>query len=115
MIRRPPRSTLFPYTTLFRSLRLLIMGNFFKNPLRLECFDSPVSVNTTIKHPDKVVCAGEDKLYVVRDQELCANALSNSRKYKEKTEPTTVRSFISGPWNRSSNKNLAVWLSCKNF
>src|SRR2546428_5015739 len=23
MIRRPPRSTLFPYTTLFRSLRLL--------------------------------------------------------------------------------------------
>src|SRR2546426_2047531 len=25
MIRRPPRSTLFPYTTLFRSLRLLIL------------------------------------------------------------------------------------------
>src|SRR2546426_2103632 len=28
MIRRPPRSTLFPYTTLFRSLALvLILGN----------------------------------------------------------------------------------------
>src|SRR5260370_24480502 len=26
MIRRPPRSTLFPYTTLFRSLSLLIVG-----------------------------------------------------------------------------------------
>src|SRR2546425_13038452 len=26
MIRRPPRSTLFPYTTLFRSLRLLILA-----------------------------------------------------------------------------------------
>src|SRR3712207_7134297 len=26
MIRRPPRSTLFPYTTLFRSLRLLLKG-----------------------------------------------------------------------------------------
>src|SRR2546426_7145233 len=26
MIRRPPRSTLFPYTTLFRSLELLIDG-----------------------------------------------------------------------------------------
>src|SRR3712207_7383768 len=26
MIRRPPRSTLFPYTTLFRSLRLLAVG-----------------------------------------------------------------------------------------
>src|SRR5260370_25367016 len=26
MIRRPPRSTLFPYTTLFRSLRRLVPG-----------------------------------------------------------------------------------------
>src|SRR2546429_3441466 len=26
MIRRPPRSTLFPYTTLFRSLRLHALG-----------------------------------------------------------------------------------------
>src|SRR2546430_3278121 len=26
MIRRPPRSTLFPYTTLFRSLRLDVFG-----------------------------------------------------------------------------------------
>src|SRR2546430_11522626 len=28
MIRRPPRSTLFPYTTLFRSSQLVGMGNF---------------------------------------------------------------------------------------
>src|SRR5688572_31876033 len=27
MIRRPPRSTLFPYTTLFRSINLRISGN----------------------------------------------------------------------------------------
>src|SRR3712207_8058848 len=26
MIRRPPRSTLFPYTTLFRSHRLVLVG-----------------------------------------------------------------------------------------
>src|SRR2546430_8211600 len=26
MIRRPPRSTLFPYTTLFRSLKLAVNG-----------------------------------------------------------------------------------------
>src|SRR2546427_8016837 len=26
MIRRPPRSTLFPYTTLFRSLALALLG-----------------------------------------------------------------------------------------
>src|SRR2546430_7183850 len=27
MIRRPPRSTLFPYTTLFRSLYISVLGN----------------------------------------------------------------------------------------
>src|SRR3712207_8425710 len=27
MIRRPPRSTLFPYTTLFRSLKVRLLGN----------------------------------------------------------------------------------------
>src|SRR5260370_8859137 len=34
MIRRPPRSTLFPYTTLFRSKnaqRVLVDGNIFEN------------------------------------------------------------------------------------
>src|SRR5436189_4776845 len=28
MIRRPPRSTLFPYTTLFRSIPLSLVGTF---------------------------------------------------------------------------------------
>src|SRR5437764_8463660 len=32
MIRRPPRSTLFPYTTLFRSS----VGRFIEQPLELE-------------------------------------------------------------------------------
>src|SRR5687768_18075723 len=35
MIRRPPRSTLFPYTTLFRSLNLAIIG---KIPLDVKAF-----------------------------------------------------------------------------
>src|SRR2546430_11148457 len=30
MIRRPPRSTLFPYTTLFRSIRGYISGSAWK-------------------------------------------------------------------------------------
>src|SRR2546422_7252058 len=34
MIRRPPRSTLFPYTTLFRSLRFLSDANVFDLGLR---------------------------------------------------------------------------------
>src|SRR2546427_10443851 len=34
MIRRPPRSTLFPYTTLFRSVRRLFQGVVAKRMLR---------------------------------------------------------------------------------
>src|SRR2546430_11300797 len=34
MIRRPPRSTLFPYTTLFRSLRLGYHGDDGGDPLQ---------------------------------------------------------------------------------
>src|SRR5260370_23818957 len=32
MIRRPPRSTLFPYTTLFRSIHLKLMQNYPEVP-----------------------------------------------------------------------------------
>src|SRR3989442_2019847 len=32
MIRRPPRSTLFPYTTLFRSIRVQCEGRRMANP-----------------------------------------------------------------------------------
>src|SRR3712207_7801781 len=34
MIRRPPRSTLFPYTTLFRS----VVGERRKRPVEVFCF-----------------------------------------------------------------------------
>src|SRR2546427_9276129 len=36
MLRRPPRSTLFPYTTLFRSLRLGPVGRGSGGPERFE-------------------------------------------------------------------------------
>src|SRR5258707_4158427 len=49
MIRRPPRSTLFPYTTLFRSftLQLEITDHCFKQDLCIRiffqcCFQTPV-------------------------------------------------------------------------
>src|SRR5256885_10441305 len=37
MIRRPPRSTLFPYTTLFRSYRQRSSCRFGCPPRRLQC------------------------------------------------------------------------------
>src|SRR2546430_11349580 len=42
MIRRPPRSTLFPYTTLFRSHLVFATGYFESpNPLRVPGEDLP--------------------------------------------------------------------------
>src|SRR3712207_7042030 len=38
MIRRPPRSTLFPYTTLFRSGELSALGVLLVLLLTRECF-----------------------------------------------------------------------------
>src|SRR5260370_14227997 len=40
MIRRPPRSTLFPYTTLFRSLRRRPADLCRQNPERLHTCDA---------------------------------------------------------------------------
>src|SRR5471030_3442215 len=40
MIRRPPRSTLFPYTTLFRSPDSKICWNILPNDLRLTLLGS---------------------------------------------------------------------------
>src|SRR3712207_7237051 len=50
MIRRPPRSTLFPYTTLFRSLSSAIAGSCLHSqgsPLaRRSCITSGLQVHT---------------------------------------------------------------------
>src|SRR2546426_5868435 len=47
MIRRPPRSTLFPYTTLFRSLDSVVTFQRIAGLMR--------------DHPDKVLITGEDR------------------------------------------------------
>src|SRR5437879_10002438 len=47
MIRRPPRSTLFPYTTLFRSRVILTTGKIF-----LVAYHGPDHVHES-KHPDR--------------------------------------------------------------
>src|SRR5688572_32675754 len=44
MIRRPPRSTLFPYTTLFRSLRALHEADRLLGDLREEILAGAVRV-----------------------------------------------------------------------
>src|SRR5256885_11002036 len=43
MIRRPPRSTLFPYTTLFRSYIILADAYFSQDTPRIFGLDLPVA------------------------------------------------------------------------
>src|SRR5437016_6918340 len=61
MIRRPPRSTLFPYTTLFRSLWSAVQIPYDLGLLRRNCRSHQVS------HAHQVVgCAreGKDPIYL---------------------------------------------------
>src|SRR3712207_7976884 len=56
MIRRPPRSTLFPYTTLFRSLGKELAETAFaemgiENPELLKEFKGSILEMTTYQHP----------------------------------------------------------------
>src|SRR5256885_6722808 len=62
MIRRPPRSTLFPYTTLFRSRRTTSPGNSStnsrSNPLQSCCPSTKRSEEHTseLQSPCNLVC-----------------------------------------------------------
>src|SRR3712207_8089793 len=50
MIRRPPRSTLFPYTTLFRSVRELLLERLGRKAVRLSLHDEVDNLDPTAGH-----------------------------------------------------------------
>src|SRR5687768_18316231 len=56
MIRRPPRSTLFPYTTLFRSLRFSLAG-----------WEGAAGVLLQYYKQRKPIAVSDDLLYLVGD------------------------------------------------
>src|SRR3712207_7182178 len=55
MIRRPPRSTLFPYTTLFRSHRALTRPRVFTP--RCNCPNTTVCHVSVYHRVDKIIAA----------------------------------------------------------
>src|SRR5690349_22301947 len=46
MLRRPPRSTLFPYTTLFRSILLTLQADVAQNYFALRALDAEIATVT---------------------------------------------------------------------
>src|SRR5256885_17133372 len=71
MIRRPPRSTLFPYTTLFRSKGDPIASAF---------------VNHALRHPKDVIVA-DDLAGALTGERLLVGALTLSRRLKAVAVP----------------------------
>src|SRR5205823_15107942 len=49
MIRRPPRSTLFPYTTLFRSTTIVALNQRFANRMRRSVSSTPSNVRISAR------------------------------------------------------------------
>src|SRR2546425_3844780 len=65
MIRRPPRSTLFPYTTLFRSK--ILAGRLLANvlpslPMRNELKPEQLTRDVAIQNSTRVSCSGLSSL-----------------------------------------------------
>src|SRR5258708_14733089 len=59
MIRRPPRSTLFPYTTLFRSIALTQPGAFWwgiRMVVSSRCIIRSEEHTSELQSPDHLVC-----------------------------------------------------------
>src|SRR5260364_327486 len=58
MIRRPPRSTLFPYTTLFRSMLQMMAAHEFgkENYAKLDPMTRSEEHTSELQSPDHLVC-----------------------------------------------------------
>src|SRR3712207_7979416 len=72
MIRRPPRSSLFPYTTLFRSGRMMVAGG--ERPLRIVILGLSITSSWGNGHATTyrglvpaLVKRGHDLLFLERD------------------------------------------------
>src|SRR3712207_7638253 len=67
MIRRPPRSTLFPYTTLFRSELEADLPGVEEKDLSLQWEDGELIVEGTRKAPERP--EGDREEYALRSEE----------------------------------------------
>src|SRR3712207_7378755 len=85
MIRRPPRSTLFPYTTLFRSARAAA-------PPRLT--DAPAVPKTLVTGGNGFVGSAVTRLLAERGDELKLTVRRRSRRSEEHTSELQSRQYL---------------------
>src|SRR3712207_8025075 len=94
MIRRPPRSTLFPYTTLFRS------GTCRTG---IEVTDSAISVGR--RHPGRIACAKERQIGIG----------IQGKRSEEHTSELQSRQYLVCRLLLEKKKQLIFRLSCKSY
>src|SRR5687768_18295529 len=88
MIRRPPRSTLFPYTTLFRSDKIDISDLntiIHIDPVHRTCVAATRSTNVTPRSEEHT-SELQSRLHLV-----CRLLLEKKKKKKKNTAPTTKK------------------------
>src|SRR2546423_10669429 len=90
MIRRPPRSTLFPYTTLFRSLApapLLMRGGETRPPRRLA--PAPLLIRGGETRPPRRLARSEEHTSELQSLAylVCRLLLEKKKRYHTKSEP----------------------------
>src|SRR5256885_7559297 len=87
MIRRPPRSTLFPYTTLFRSLLLRRKRQHVRRPFFLaKCFVQ--TGNLRVAH--KANCQADRKSTRLNSSHLVISYAVFCLKKKKKNQPVST-------------------------
>ena len=114
MIRRPPRSTLFPYTTLFRSSRALFQG--LRSQIRTQAPRRFASGGTHEEHvkTGRYYCLGlrETGWYLCRRQWLSVWVWSPDTHYlyilllKKVITTRQFNNYITDYYNKKSNTHL---------
>src|SRR4051794_41752215 len=99
MIRRPPRSTLFPYTTLFRSGRLLHRQRHRRRATRRRTADGPdrerrarsEEHTSELQSPVHLVC----RLLLEKKKQLSARIMSSAENVGSfTTSPCIYTDFV---------------------
>src|SRR2546426_7673245 len=80
MIRRPPRSTLFPYTTLFRS----VAGE--TGPMRLEFRASRIIGPNAFALPSGIIVVTDQLVRLARNDEQVLAVLAHERSEEHTSE-----------------------------
>src|SRR5258708_10325829 len=95
MIRRPPRSTLFPYTTLFRSPALPAgRPNDASHPTETSCGATPISFATPRSEEHTSELQSPDHL-------VCRLLLEKKKKKKRKKSPRQHKNRLHGKTSKS--------------